>query len=303
MAKLNKILWTTDGSKEAGAALSYAKLFAKIFNSEIIGLHVIEVIDKKFWGLLGERLDLTGWVKDSTSKWFYTFDGLQEELKKEELKFTYKVVAGSPHEKIIEIANNEEKADLIVMGKRGLGLIDRMLIGITTLKVLRKSNVPVLAVKKRDEEGIVNISNILVPLDISEKVSSALNYAIDLAERINANISVLYVLRLETYTYEIPYSVVENLIKLSSNELAKRVEEIKLKRGIHNKEVAKLEINTEVIQGINLSVAIVDYASSKNTDLIVMNTHGRKGIKKFVLGSVAEKVIQEASCAVLALKP
>src|SRR3990172_5147686 len=109
MAKLNKILWTTDGSKEAGAALSYAKLFAKIFNSEIIGLHVIEVIDKKFWGLLGERLDLTGW----------------------------------------------------------------------------------------DKEGIVNISNILVPLDISEKVSSALNYAIDLAERINANISVLYVLRLE----------------------------------------------------------------------------------------------------------
>ena len=303
MAKLNKILWTTDGSKEAGAALSYAKLFAKIFNSEIIGLHVIEVIDKKFWGLLGERLDLTGWVKDSTSKWFYTFDGLQEELKKEELKFTYRVVAGSPHEKIIEIANNEEKADLIVMGKRGLGLIDRMLIGTTTLKVLRKSNVPVLAVKKRDEEGIVNISNILVPLDISEKVSSALNYAIDLAERINANISVLYVLRLETYTYEIPYSVVENLIKLSSNELAKRVEEIKLKRGIHNKEVTKLEINTEVIQGINLSVAIVDYASSKNTDLIVMNTHGRKGIKKFVLGSVAEKVIQEASCAVLALKP
>jgi nucleotide-binding universal stress UspA family protein len=58
-----------------------------------------------------------------------------------------------------------------------------------------------------------------------------------------------------------------------------------------------------VIQGTTPSVAIVDYANSRNIDLIVINTHGRKGIKKLVLGSIAEKVIQESRCAVLALKP
>ncbi|MGE5443086.1 MAG: universal stress protein, partial [Ignavibacteriales bacterium] len=47
----------------------------------------------------------------------------------------------------------------------------------------------------------------------------------------------------------------------------------------------------------------VEYATSKNADLIVINTHGRKGIKRLILGSVAEKVIQESHCPVLALKP
>ena len=75
------------------------------------------------------------------------------------------------------------------------------------------------------------------------------------------------------------------------------VEEIKLKRGI------KHEINTDVIRGISTSTAIVDYASNKNANLIIINTHGRKGVRRLILGSVTEKVIQESTCAVLALKP
>ena len=97
--------------------------------------------------------------------------------------------------------------------------------------------------------------------------------------------------------------MIEDLIKFSSSELAKRVEKMKLRRRIRSKEIDKLEINTEVIQGINTSVTIVDYATSKNADLIVINTHGRKGIKRVILGSVAEKVIQESPCSILALKP
>jgi nucleotide-binding universal stress UspA family protein len=161
--------------------------------------------------------------------------------------------------------------------------------------------VPVLAVGKKDKEGAIEIRNILVPVDIYEKVDSALNYAIGLAQKISANILVLYVLYM--YDYETYYRVADDLTKHSSDELAKRVEEIKLKRAIRNKEVTPIEISTGVLQGINHPVAIVDYACIKGADLIVMNTHGRKGIKKFILGSVTEKVIQESPCAVLALRP
>jgi nucleotide-binding universal stress UspA family protein len=98
-------------------------------------------------------------------------------------------------------------------------------------------------------------------------------------------------------------SYMEDLMNHYSNELAKRVEEIKLKRAIRNKEVTPIEISTGVIQGISCPVAIVDYASIKGFDLIVMNTHERKGVKRFILGSVTEKVIQESHCAVLALRP
>ncbi len=51
----------------------------------------------------------------------------------------------------------------------GHGLIDRIHIGSNTLKVLRESSVPFLSVKKRDEESTIDMSSILVPLDINEK--------------------------------------------------------------------------------------------------------------------------------------
>jgi nucleotide-binding universal stress UspA family protein len=227
---------------------------------------------------------------------------IAHELTAEGINFRGRVLRGEPTKSIVEFARSE-KANLIVMGKRGIGLKDRLLIGSTTLRVLRESSVPVLAVKKRDKEGAVDIRSILVPLDIDEKLDSALNYAIDLTEKINASISVVYVLRLDIYDYGVPSNIIESLERLSSNELEKRIEEIELKRGTQKKEVTELKINAEMIQRINPSVAIADYASDKNIDLIVTNTHGRKGIRRLILGSVAEKIIQESTCAVLVLKP
>jgi nucleotide-binding universal stress UspA family protein len=143
-------------------------------------------------------------------------------------------------------------------------------------------------------------------LKIYELEDSGLNYAIELAHTISASISVVYVFYIYNYyNYDTAYdmSYMEDLMNHYSNELARRVKEVRVKRGIRNGETSKLEIKTEVIMGLSPSVTIVEYASRKSTDLIVMNTHGRKGIKKFILGSVTEKVIQESPCAVLALRP
>ena len=93
------------------------------------------------------------------------------------------------------------------------------------------------------------------------------------------------------------HSFLEDLIKLCSNELTQIVDDIKLKRAVN------IEINSEVIHGISPAVSIIDYASSTNFDLIVINTHERKGIRRFMLGSVTEKVVQNSPCAVLVLKP
>jgi nucleotide-binding universal stress UspA family protein len=251
--------------------------------------------------------ELYGWVERAAENYKARLASIAEKLGIQGLPFRAEVLIGEPNKEIVR-STHHEKADLIVMGARGHGLIDRMLIGSTTLKVLRESTVPVLAVKKRDEESAIDIRNILVPLDIYEKVDTALNYAIDLAQRIKANISVVYAFRLDSYAaLEIPpyalANLMDDLLTYSSTELAKRVEEIKLKLRVDNKEIDKLEINTEVIRGISPAMRIVKYATSKNADLIVINTHGRKGIKRLVLGSVAEKVIQESPCSVLAMKP
>ncbi|HXG30306.1 MAG TPA: universal stress protein [Thermodesulfobacteriota bacterium] len=290
--EIRKILWAFDGSKESEEALNYAVFFAKRFDSEIIGVHVIPLPEKSLY-----ETEFHNWALKVEEDIGSRLTSIADGLSSQGLSFRGLVLRGEPNREIVEFARREG-ISLIVMGRRGQGLIDRVLTGSTTLRVLRESGTPVLTVKKRDEEAALDIKSILVPVDISERSESALNYAMDLAERIKAGISVVCVFSLYPYDYEIPYWVLEDLIRVSSNELKKRVDKIKLSRG-----VTDLGIETEVVQGINTATSIVDYASRKKIDLIVINTHGRKGIKRLIIGSVTEKVIQEAPCAVLVLKP
>lgn len=308
MKEIKKIIWATDGSKDSEEALNYARFFAQRFDSEIIGIHVIPIHERLLYDYSRDPdNELYRWVEKAAENHKAKLALIVNDLATHGLQFRGEVLIGEPYKEIIRFSRGV-KADLVVMGTRGQGLIDRMLIGSTTLKVLRESRVPVLAVKRRYKEGAVEIRNILVPLDVNEKADSALNFAIDLGEKINVQISVLYVLYTSDYKLynsynETLHKVVEDLIKRYSEDLAKRVKEAKAKREILNKESTELEINTEIIQGINPSMGIVEYANSKNTDLIVINTHGTKGIKRVILGSVTEKVIQESPWAVLALRP
>ncbi len=306
MRDIKRIIWATDGSKESDEALDYARFFAQRFGSQIIGVYVIEMHQKLLYDYSRDPdSELYGWVEEVAQSHRSRLGSISEELGIQGVPFRGEVLIGEPSKEIIRYSRSAG-ADLIVMGKRGLGLIDRMLIGSTTIKVLRESSVPVVAVKRGEEGRAVEIRNILVPVDINEKVDSALSYAMDLAQRINASISVVYAFRLDTYAplgIEIPPNIIneliEDLLAFSSNELTKRVDEAKSRIKIGD----KLEISTEVIEGISPAMRIVEYANSKGADLIVINTHGRKGVKRLILGSVAEKVIQESHCPVLVLKP
>ncbi|MGH7799394.1 MAG: universal stress protein [Thermodesulfobacteriota bacterium] len=256
------------------------------------------LFDKRFWGLIGERLDIEGLAQDASIKanWFDMFEGVQEELKREGLEFSFKVLSGVPHEKIIEVAN-KEKVDFIIMGKRGLGLKDRILVGSNTIKVLQRSQVPVLTVKRRGEKTPPRIKQILVPFDVSEKFDSALRYAVSLGKTFNGIVSVVYVLELISYPYEFPIKILNEIRDTYDNELKNKIAEI------YSQEGNKVKIKHKVIESINPYLGIIRYAEDQKPDLIVINTHGRKGIKKIILGSVAEKVIQEAQCSILAIKP
>lgn len=298
MAYIKRVLWATDGSKVSEEALKYAILFAKKFGSDITGIHVIPKPEKLLFK--SEFHDWTVKVEENLKS---ELSSLAKNLEAKGISFNGVVLKGIPAVEIVECARREN-ADLIVVGKSGLGLLDRILVGSTALRILRESEVPVLAVKKAVGEDQVKIENILVPVEISDMVNSALLFAIEFARRIGARITVIYVFRLDVYTYEVPAStlVLDDLIKFSSAELERRVEEVIETHGEFKDNIG-VEIDTKVIQAINPAIAISDYASSNGMDLVVINTHGRKGISRLILGSVTEKVIQESSCPVMALKP
>ena len=64
-----------------------------------------------------------------------------------------------------------------------------------------------------------------------------------------------------------------------------------------------IKMNTKMIHGMSEAVTISQYAAKNNIDLIVIHTHGRTGISRFLLGSVTERVISAAQCSVIAMRP
>lgn len=298
--EIKKIVWATDGSVEAQEALSYASIISRKFSAEIIGLYVnTSNVKSAYSELYHSQKTVMSSLDDTEDRSFEdTFDKIKRKEQSRGVKFTGKILKGEAASKIISYIH-KEKADLVVIGTRGHGLIDKMLIGSTTLKVLKKCKTPVLAYKKTDKKR-TTIKNILVPLDLHSEDGPALNYAADMASVLGAKIEIVYSIRMAGHLYAVP-SLINELLKNSSLELQKRVEELKQRRKLENKPT-DIKIKTKVLHGLNPTLAIGEYAASNNTDLIVMSSHLKGPIKKLILGSTTESLILSSSCSTLVVK-
>ncbi len=300
---IKKILWASDGSKESDSALRYATFLAEKFEAEILSIFVSE-IHFPITSLFPVPEDAIMDIVEKTEKRFENrFIRVSKRLKEKGINSTFKIVRDGAVEGIIK-AVRSNGCDLIVMGKHGQGFVERAVIGSNTAKVLRKSPVPVLSVKGKGRKSISKIENILVPVDVSDDTESAILSSLELAEIFNASVTLLYVFWLDENVYDIPPSLVKKLMEKSHKKLDRMANTAKKKFFKPKKRTnLNISISTEVIHGVSPGLAIRYYANRNKIDFIMMNTHGRKGIKRIVLGSEAEKVIREAPCPVLVFRP
>ncbi len=142
-------------------------------------------------------------------------------------------------------------------------------------------------------------SRICCPVDFSETSSEALAQAAELAACDNAQLIVLHVLDRAT-------SGVSGEVLIAAPELEERVIEEanrQLERCQRQAEqLAPGRVATEAVSGEAAS-EIVRFLERGAFDLAVMGTHGRTGIRRLVLGSVAERVVRHAPCSVLVVRP
>ena len=298
---IKKILWASDGSKESDSALRYATFLAEKFGAEILSIFVSE-IHFPITSLFPIPEDAIMDIVEKTEKRFENrFIRVSKRLKEKGINSTFKIVRDGAVEGIIK-AVKSNGCDLIVMGKHGQGFVERAIIGSNTAKVLRKSPVPVLSVKGKGRKSISKIENILVPVDVSDDTESAILSSLELAEIFNASVTLLYVFWLYENVYDIPPSLVKKFIEKSHQKLD-QIANLNKKKFLKANKRTKLTLSTEVLHGVSPALAIRYYANKNKIDFIMMNTHGRKGIKRIVLGSEAEKVIREALCPVLVFRP
>lgn len=143
-------------------------------------------------------------------------------------------------------------------------------------------------------------TKILVPLDGSAMAEAALPLARDLAERNGAELILLHVntpLPLRFYGPEMmaPLAEMEQDAQVAANTYIHHTAANLMNRGIKVKSVLQDETTA--------AGAILDYADHNAVDLIAMSTHGRSGIGRWLLGSVADKVIHGAKMPVLLVRP
>lgn len=136
------------------------------------------------------------------------------------------------------------------------------------------------------------IQKILCPVDFSDSSDRALDYALDFAARVGAEVHVLH-------AYQLPIYALPDGAAMPGPELAARVS-VELQRSLDEIEAreTKVEVQTHLCEGLPHK-EVQRLAEELGCDLVVIGTHGRTGLAHFLIGSVAERVVRTSPVPVI----
>jgi nucleotide-binding universal stress UspA family protein len=285
---IHKILWATDGSKDASEALKYVDMLAVKYKASVIGLSVVPEYHGVIEGFSEEEKDrfvkwMEGSVKEKEKR---RLEDIERDFSARGLTFRKELVDGIPYREILRVAT-EQKVNLIAMGKGRAA--EKSILGGTALKVLRKSSIPVLTAREDSQRS--GIKRILVPTDQSRGLYRDFKYAIELSKSFGARVYILNVV--ETGEQMFPLEIIEQMKGFCFRELNENIGKVKIGENI----------DVAVEASKNAWSGIIKFVDSKDIDLIVMMTYGGGKFKEEFIGSVTQKVIQEAPCPVLTITP
>lgn len=277
----NLLVAVDDSSYSLQAEETTANL-AKAYNSKVTVLHVTphgikhqpypyasvpDSIRHEMEGLFEQK----GRQVAQQAKALFAQEGVKAEVILEEF--------ADPSETILDVAK-EKNCDTLILGNKGSSEIPGFALGGVTENVLRHADCAVLIVKTRP-----NFSKILVAVDGSKNAQRALNYAMQLGEKYKSNITLLNVA--QTMLPRIQEETAKNMGERVVSEAASHVKGVRVDKKVEVGHPAK---------------TIIDFAGNGNYDLTVLGSRGLNPVKRFVLGSVSDKVARHAPCSVLITK-
>lgn len=290
------ILVPLDGSSLAEQAIPYALTLLPA-GGNVTLLRVIprpEAIHDPLGGvLMSEQEVLTRFrvmagqeAVDAIGRWSGANPGIKMEIV---------IQVGDPAEQILE-TGRERRVDMIVMASKGRGAFGRLALGSVADRIARSSDVPVVVVRPDDALADLSrplIRRLLVPLDGSERSRAALPVASALARQLHASVLLVNVIDFtRAASPALAYGAA------FSQDLYDEVMAGVLvdARRVLDSAGAKLmndgiPAHWEVLEG-SPAEAIIEVAAPG--DLIVMTSHGDGGFKRWLLGSVAEKLVRHS---------
>lgn len=212
------------------------------------------------------------------------------------------VVSGSPADAIVHYVE-ESNTDLIVMSSHGRTGSSRWVYGSVAEKVMHHAPCATAIIRAHVSVEMFENRKILVPLDGSELAERALDPAMAIAGTVKSDVLLLRVVAgREPLPEAVGPAGDEMAAALDEAGAQERAEaEAYLQRVYASRDNEHLFFDVQTTDG-DIADAIVSYADSHNIDLIVISSHGRSGIGRWLHGSVAEKVLRGANCATLIIR-
>jgi nucleotide-binding universal stress UspA family protein len=299
-ALVRRVLLATDFSDCATLAQEYAVLLAAAFGASLDVVHVLELYPGMDPDYAVTQVYLDQLRKDTDQK----LDDLVNRLIQRRLRAKGTQILGIPSQRINAIAK-ELDTDLVVLGTRGRTGLEHILLGSTAERVVQGAPCPVLTVRLVQKPAQAAaaagtkappvIRRILAPVDFSDCSLDALEYGIQVAARFQATVTILHVM--EPVAYGLDFTL------RHADEGRRMRERADLRLSGFCVALKSHGLTAEqAVRGGLPSDAILGFAREQGSDLIVMGTHGRRGISHLMSGSVAEAVLRRASCPVLTVK-
>lgn len=201
------------------------------------------------------------------------------------------VLQGGVPATITEYAG-EAKIDLIVMPTRGRTGVQRLLLGSTAERVVRQASVPVLTLHPDDDSVRYPYQNVLVPTDGSEYAMAAIGQAIDIVNMEGATLHVLSVVDVTSLGIDVHSERHVDTLEEKARQAVAEAMSVAEDAGVDS-VVGEIEYGSSVAQ------AIQSYVDERDIDIVVMGTHGRTGVDRYLLGSVTEKTLRTANVSLL----
>jgi nucleotide-binding universal stress UspA family protein len=197
-------------------------------------------------------------------------------------------------------------ADIVVMTSHGYGGLRRLWLGSVADELVRTLEVPVLLVRPAENEnaGPVKFSRILVPLDGSSLAEGILEPAVALARLWNAELDLIQIVHPLPYaTGALPGPLLStgrySQVLSSDLETARAY----LQRTAERLRDQEVSASSRAVVGANVAETLVDLTRQEGAGLVALATHGRGGVRRLVLGSVADKLLRAAEVPTLVHRP
>ena len=289
-----RILLPLDGSELAEITLPYGEELARRLGSEVVLLHVRGQEQQDYRHIHQVYLDRLAEAVENNIR------SGQPAARK--VKVTTKVESGEPQESICRLVN-ENDIDLIIMSAvSASGLKIGKTLGSVTDHVCRTVPIPVMLIRPQNAQQTKSkeqlINRLMITLDGSELSKKALTLGEELASNLKVS-AILFRMANMVRLQEDDSGATAYIDYAKLNEDEKK--RVNSQMALLGKELKKkgIDVTHVVTSGFDAAEDIIETGKKIKADLMIMSTHGRSGLGRFVFGSVAEKILRHGEIPLL----